>query len=637
MTAAEIPEAGPRLSPSELESAARMILGHDRVRVLPGSWWSYVPGENLITYPAQLLGEWSTGRLVGAICHETAEARYTGVRGSTVVGRWLRAQSQKGLHAGTAMLLVNTINDMRVNRLYLRGYPGARGFFRELYSDVPELHPKDDRRDAPRERGARLAHHLFVDALTDRWAREQWGEQHPDDDLPDVVRRATEKVWSSVERAAESDDIEKMLDVIRKKVVPAYRKLVEMAPLPDDAGRADDLELMDRDETAGQQLDTGMPPDLSEDAESVSGVDGDIERARATARAADKSKSKNRAGGRLRRFTARQSAGARRGPPSATELAGDRWTTSLVRQMRNDEDKQIDYTRFDYRLAVSILDDQIRETIEGDGRRSGLAAIMDRRRHGMNDAFRRPRKQRTGDQGEIDVEHPERLLTDPVTAFLKGVRIPREDRQRDFASAILLDISGSMVQKGYPTRKFDRLVETAVLFMEIHERLRIPFEVFGFSSTVTPLWRFADCRWPRGAGSGRSYEPRDHSESFRRLYELDHKDTDDAGALRTAVRRCQAQNGLKSIFIITDGISSDPSELRRVLMDLDRGNRGRSENQRMKVLAFGVGVVKSEFHLAYQPVQFGKLLNSCTGLVVDDMTHVPRLVRDAVDERIRMV
>ena len=111
-TAAENPGAESRLTPSELETAARMILGHDHIRVLPGSWWSYLPRENLITYPAQLLGEWSTGRLVGAICHETAEARYTGTRGSTVVWRWLRAQSQKGLPAGTAMLLA-IIPDVR--------------------------------------------------------------------------------------------------------------------------------------------------------------------------------------------------------------------------------------------------------------------------------------------------------------------------------------------------------------------------------------------------------------------------------------------------------------------------------------------------------------------------------------------
>jgi hypothetical protein len=624
------------LTPSELETVARMIVGHDRLRVLAGSWWSYIPREDLITYPAQLLGEWPTARLVGAICHETAEARFTGTRGSSQVDRWLRGQSQQGLPARTAMLLVNTINDMRVNRMYLDRYPGSRPFFGELYRDVPNLDPRDDRAGDPPEALGRLPHHLFVDALTDRWATENWGDREATEDAPDEVRKAARKLWSAVERAADCDDIEKMLDVIRKKVVPGYRRLVEMAPLPPSGDGGEDPELMDRSEGAGQQIDDSNLEDLPEDAEeNVAGIEGDIERARA-AQAGGRGKGRQKAGSQLRRFGTRGATPGRRGPPSAAELGGDRWETSLVQQMRDEEEERIDYTRFDYRLAVSILDEQIKRTIDGDGRRPGLKAIMDRRRHGMNEALRRPRKQRTGDQGEIDVAHPERLLIDPVTAFLKGVRIPREDRQRDFASAILLDISGSMVQKGYPTRKFDRLVETAVLFIEIHERLRIPFEVFGFSSTVTPLWSFADCRWPRGAMQERAYEPRDHSEAFRRLYELDHKDTDDAGALRTAIERCQAQAGLKSIFVITDGISSDPSELRRVLMDLDRGNLGKAEGERMKVLAFGVGVVRSEFQLAYQPRQFGKTLNSCTGVVVDDMTRVPGLVRDAVDERIRL-
>ncbi len=106
---AEQAEDAGTLTPSELETVARMILGHDQLRVLPGSWWSYIPREQLITYPAQLLGEWPTARLVGAICHETAEARFTGSRGSSQVGRWLRGQSQQGLPARTAMLLVNTV------------------------------------------------------------------------------------------------------------------------------------------------------------------------------------------------------------------------------------------------------------------------------------------------------------------------------------------------------------------------------------------------------------------------------------------------------------------------------------------------------------------------------------------------
>ena len=633
---AEQAEDAGTLTPSELETVARMILGHDQLRVLPGSWWSYIPREQLITYPAQLLGEWPTARLVGAICHETAEARFTGSRGSSQVGRWLRGQSQQGLPARTAMLLVNTINDMRVNRMYLDRYPGSRPFFRELYRDVPNLDPRDDRAGDLPEALGRLPHHLFVNALTDRWATENWGDREAAEDTPDEVRKATRKLWSAVERAADCNDIQEMLDVIRKKVVPGYRRLVEMAPIPASGDGGDNPELIDQSEGAGQQIDDSNLDDLPDDAEeNVAGIEGDIERARA-AQAGGRGEGRQKAGSQLRRFGARGTTPGRRGPPSAAELGGDRWETSLVQQMRDEDEERIDYTRFDYRLAVSILDEQIKKTIDGDGRRPGLKAIMDRRRHGMNEALRRPRKQRTGDQGEIDVAHPERLLTDPVTAFLKGVRIPREDRQRDFASAVLLDISGSMVQKGYPTRKFDRLVETAMLFIEIHERLRIPFEVFGFSSTVTPLWSFAECRWPRGTMGERAYKPRDHSEAFRRLYELDHKDTDDAGALRTAIERCQAQAGLKSIFVITDGISSNPSELRRVLMDLDRGNRGKAEGERVKVLAFGVGVVKSEFQLAYQPRQFGKILNSCTGVVVENMTRVPGLVRDAVDERIRL-
>ncbi len=48
----------------------------------------------------------------------------------------------------------------------------------------------------------------------------------------------------------------------------------------------------------------------------------------------------------------------------------------------------------------------------------------------------------------LALEHPDRLVTAPDRAFLKGVRVPRADRQRDFADAILLDISGSMVQRG---------------------------------------------------------------------------------------------------------------------------------------------------------------------------------------------
>ena len=280
-----------------------------------------------------------------------------------------------------------------------------------------------------------------------------------------------------------------------------------------------------------------------------------------------------------------------------------RWASDMVDALRRgEENDRVDYENFDYLAAVERLRPGIETTIKGDGRRPGLEQIMDRRRQGDTDAQRRPRKRRSGETGNIDLQRPERLLTDPLNAFLKGLRVPRNDRQRDFASLILLDISGSMVQKGYPTRKFDRLADSAILFIEIHERLRIPFEVIAFSSQITPLWAFADCKWPRQlSGRAAPYEPRDHSEIFKRLYDLDHKDTDDSGALAAALERSRSQPGLKSIFVVTDGISSDPALLRRALIDMHRNNRAGRPDQRYKVLAFGVGVVKSEFQLAYQP------------------------------------
>lgn len=625
------------LNPSQLEMAARMILGHDDIHVRPGSWWSYNPQESLITYPAQLLGEWSIPRLIGAICHQTAEVRYTGIKGTNIISQWLHSQSQHGLSYKTGVLLVNTINDMRINRRYMNSYPGAHQFLKELYCEVPELHKKEDHEDLQSIGVDGRAHHFFLDALTDRWSQEEWGHAPSLYEIvPQSVRRAVDKSWPSVKRAAGSDDIEKMLDVVRGQLVSQYKTLAELSPVTISDDKSEQATLMSEAVGPDNQLDVGLAGGKCDDPNSAPEREEAIEQAPQKSSTQKTTTVGPQYGEQIQTNTKPSNTTTRRGPPALEELGGERWKTSLVEQMRGDNEVQIDYTRFDYRMAVSILNDQICDTIEGDELRPGLATIMNRRRHGMNDAVRRPRKRRTGDQGDIDVEHTERLITNPLSAFLKGTRIAREDQQRDFASAILLDISGSMVQKGYPTRKFDRLVETAVLFIEIHERLQIPFEVHGFSSVITPLWSFKDCIWPRGTTLAQPQGTRDHSDSFKRLYQLDHKDTDDAGALRAVIDRCRDQDGLKSIFVVTDGISSDPSDLRRVLMDLDRSNRDKAENQRLKVLAFGVGVVKSEFRLAYQPTQFGKPINSCTSLVVDDITRIPSLVRDAVDARIRM-
>ncbi|MCY3800313.1 MAG: VWA domain-containing protein [Chloroflexi bacterium] len=625
---------------AQFELAGRLILGDLPVTLLPGSWWSYIPSQNLILYPQTLLTEWNVWRMVGAVCHEAAEARFTGTGGSAEVAKWLRRASRHGLSAPSAQLLVNTVNDMRVNRLHLRRYPGSEVFFKALYSDEPELHAKDDLRlppglDLDRHRPP---HHAYVDALTLKWIESSWPELNLNKEPapPGAVSQAVKRTWKHIVDAADSDDIDDMLTTLEKKVLPAYAELVHQWD-PDDPYQGESKEPGPEpdDDSPGQPED-----EAPQDVESLPGAGpgrGVSVGGSNTPPKQMKTLSKVTAESVRMRIRAGARPGlVRRGAPTEAERRSiEPISASVVQQLRRSTEERIDYTKFDYLEAVESLEDKITETIEGDGRRPGLAELMDRRRHGATEAMRRPRKQRCGDQGEIDMEHPEKLATDPSAAFLRGVRIPREDQQRDFAGSILLDVSGSMVQKGYPTRKFDRLVETAILFIEIHERLAIPFEVTAFSSEVTSLIEFPKSPTKAKFRSMRDYHPNDHSAIFRKLYELDHKDTDDSAALNASIENCSRQKGLRSIFVITDGISSDPAELRRALIDLDRKNRNSSEQQRMKVLAFGVGVVESEFQQAYQPKLSGKRLGSCSGVVVEDLKMLPVYVREAVDQRIR--
>ena len=626
---------------AQFELAGRLILGDLSVSLLPGSWWSYIPAENLILYPQNLLTEWNMWRMVGAVCHEAAEARFTGVRGSTEVVRWLRRASRHGLSAPSAQLLVNTVNDMRVNRLHLRRYPGSEVFLKALYSDEPELRAKDDLRLPPGldlERH-RPPHHAYVDALTLRWIESSWPElaTATEPALSSGVSQAVKRTWKHIVHAAQSDDIGGMLTTLEKKVLPVYAELVHQWN-PDDPYQGESKEPgQDPDEGKSGRSEEEPPPEV----ESLPGASGQGRGVSVGGPNAPPKQMKTLSKVTAASVRMRVKAGARpglvrRGAPTEAERRSiEPVSAAVVQQLRRSTEERIDYTKFDYLDAVEKLEEKIAETIEGDGRRPGLAELMDRRRHGATEAMRRPRKQRCGDQGEIDMEHPEKLATDPSAAFLRGVRIPREDRQRDFAGSILLDVSGSMVQKGYPTRKFDRLVETAILFIEIHERLAIPFEVTAFSSEVTSLIEFPKSPSRARFRSARDYRPNDHSAIFRTLYELDHKDTDDSAALTASIENCSRQKGLRSVFVITDGISSDPAELRRALIDLDRKNRNSSEQQRMKVLAFGVGVVESEFQQAYQPRVSGKSLGSCSGVVVDKLEMLPVYVREAVDQRIR--
>jgi hypothetical protein len=249
---------------------------------------------------------------------------------------------------------------------------------------------------------------------------------------------------------------------------------------------------------------------------------------------------------------------------------------------------------------------------------------------------------RRGEAGELDLDHPEALLTDPTRAFLRGVRTPRPDAQKDYAHAVLLDISGSVVQRGYAGRKFAQLVDTAILFIEVHQRLKIPFEVLAFSDQPVVLHAFADCRFRGQAIEGRhNYVVHDFSRLVQRMYQLPHGETQEAAALILAVEHLRLQKGLKTAFIVTDGISSDLRALHAVLHEIDQRNMALPLREHLNVLALGVGVAEVEFTRAYvrrgpaRDANAPQAFHATRGHVVPETANLPGILARAVEERIR--
>ncbi|MBI2940306.1 MAG: VWA domain-containing protein, partial [Chloroflexi bacterium] len=314
------------------------------------------------------------------------------------------------------------------------------------------------------------------------------------------------------------------------------------------------------------------------------------------------------------------------------------WQLGVIPRFRRMRSRRaaVDYEQFDYIAAVRRLESQIAAIVEGRDGRPGLAAILTMRRFGTLDPWRRPRRFRRGDTGEIDGDHPENLLVDPSIAFLRGLRRHRDEGQKDFANVILLDVSGSVVQRGYPSRKFDQVVDTMVVFCEVHERLKLPYQLMCFSETPTVLRSFAECRYeslyldPTSA-----HVIKDFSELVRQMYLLEHTETLDASALRQALASAGAQRGLKTILVVTDGISSDRSELWSTLGEIETRNELVPVGERLQVLAFGVGLAEQEFRASYEPVVHGHRLRCSRGRPVRDFDLLPAIVCDVLEERIR--
>ncbi|MBM4438493.1 MAG: hypothetical protein FJ029_14990, partial [Actinobacteria bacterium] len=251
------------LGPAELETAGRFILGDLPVRIEAGSWWAYRPAEGTVTYPSALLAEWAPERVIAALCHEAAEARFTGEDGARLVADWIERMRSRGLSDATLALLVNTVNDFRVNRLHMRRYPGTRGLFRHLYAAGAALESRTDVRRSLADGGGAPLHHQFLDGALYAWTEREWPGLSPPPDLDERPRRALGLVRGAVLRAAEHDRVADLLASLEVHILPAYAQLVadEMAAQAAGAVRAS---------TAPETTDPGQS--LADDGGSGAGA-----------------------------------------------------------------------------------------------------------------------------------------------------------------------------------------------------------------------------------------------------------------------------------------------------------------------------------------------------------------------------
>jgi hypothetical protein len=625
-----------RYRPSEIEAIGRLLLKDRPVRLVSGEWWAYSPESGTLVYPGHLLHEWSGTRAVGALCHEVAEAVYAGPEAHRALRRFAHDAARFGVEQGSALLLLNVVNDFRVNGLYLKDFPGASAFLEALYAHETELHPKNDVRGR-RNPTAPLTHHLFLDALIARWVRETW----PSIERPGNAQdRAAARVWREVREAAAATTMAECAERLAA-IVPVYAELIQRSreELAEESKKprqdSPDPEYTPPEpEEPTPPSESGEPADEESDAEEAD-EGGVMFFVRDDAPIGGPKQEEPPDEPPPTRPLPKQNGL----PPPITRDAfdaGPRWAGGVIQRIRRFKPRGgPDYEQFDYVKKVRELEPLIDATVNGRGAAPGLAQILTLRRFGTVDPFRRPRRFRRGETGEIDEDRPESLLIDPAVAFLKGMRQQRNDSLKDFANAIMLDVSGSVVQRGYPSRKFDQVVDTAVLFIEIHERLKLPYEVIAFSDEPRVMRSFQEIEYETmRIDPSSSYVIKDFSYLIREMYALDHGETQEARSIQRGVADSETQRGLKTILMVTDGISSDRPALVDALVGIEERNRVRAPRDRLGLLAFGVGLAEGEFKASYEPIVDDAPVSCSKGTLVPRIEALPDIICRTVEHRI---
>lgn len=569
---------------TELERKVRLVtaitrsLGGDfNLKVEPGKRWAFGTETKTLFIPMKDVLETNQEQCVAIAIHEAGHCRISEITDSD----FCKQESKR--------LLVNAVEDPRVNNWMMKEYDGVKKHFMVPLYD--KIFPRDAESPLLRNFESNLPHIQFIGGLIHHWAH---GEEHPriqDQQIVDALiqtRSSVEEAFKTLPKGRPPNQQQlhkaalRTTQIVRDDIWPVYEGLVKRSTEIIEQG------LKDGSIKFGEEgIRTGLSAnELSEKAremaEQASSRLADAlgrKIAEEDAEGGEEGESGGERGTKIGQIDSDEADDDDLSPAEseaetdenayAAPSIGEAWSDNqqkeaerILKNARKKQHEQIPHARYMDEVAhlVEQLAGFLEAVLEPDQapRKAGF--------YKTGTAIHIPRfmQRRGSGSRQNDV-------------FFRRV-VPN---RRDHRFSLILDESGSMREN----KKDHKAICATVLFAEVLERLRIPFEIAGFHSAQIVHKTYDEAlgypqkeelvREIHGAmGGGRTY---------------------DVQAIQEAIGRMEATAGTEYfILVITDGEGNGPGQMRDVIdRSIERGIR-----------LVGIGIGEGVKHVSRQYAEY---------------------------------
>jgi len=567
---------------SDLDKKVRLVaavarsLGRDfNLKVEPGEAWAYNLETNTLTMPLLEVLQTEPNVCVALAIHEAGHRQIT-----QVVDRSFYTRESK-------RLLLNAVEDPRVNDWMIREYRGVeRNFMTPLYD---RLFPTDETSPLLEAFERNLPHVQYVYGLIHHWAH---GNEQPaitNENVLEALRETRPAVQRAIRTLPEGmppnqqqlyTAAQQTTDVVREEIWPVYEKLVKRSigileeglrdgsiklgsdgqrsglsasELPEEARRLVERASGKLATALGGKIERPDSDDLDELGEEEEPLPGDgIETELSSG--PDSPGGKDGGAG----VVSEKGAGKSATPVAVVRTATEEERAAGLRTAKRLTHERAPYSK--YLDEVAPLVEELAGTLE---------SILE-----PDSAPKKTGFYRSGTSISVPRLMQRRGSGSPVRdVFLRRAR----PSARDYRFSLVLDESGSM-REG---RKDFNAICATVLFTEVLERLKIPFEIAGFHSNQIVHKQYQDALT---------------AQAKDKLADEIHRSmgggsTHDVRAVDEAVDRIGEASGTERfILVITDGEGNGPGKMPEAI--------ARAEREETRIV--GVGVGEGVDHVARQ-------------------------------------